>query len=88
MALQNINRELLIALFYIQNWSLRIRAEWFLQWLKLYLPCLMIRYGITENLLDMMTKYEYWENVDLLKCAEILPEQIFGYHDRKPNISR
>jgi len=26
--------------------------------LKVYIPCLMIKFGETENLLDVMTQYE------------------------------
>jgi hypothetical protein len=48
----------------------------------------MAKSGKTENLSDVMTKYEFREIVDLFKQAEILPEQNLGYHDGKPNISR
>ena len=30
-----------------------------------------------------MTKYEFWENVDWIKAAEILLEQSLGYHMAK-----
>ena len=48
----------------------------------------MLKFSEIQNLLDVMTQYGFWEIVDLFKYAEILPEQNFGYHGRKPNISR
>jgi hypothetical protein len=47
----------------------------------------MLKFRETQNLLDVMTLSEFWEIAYLFKQPEILPEQIFGYHDRKPTIS-
>jgi hypothetical protein len=48
----------------------------------------MIKSEVTENLLDVVTKYITWDFIDWIKYAEILSEQNLGYHDGKPNISR
>ena len=46
----------------------------------------MAKSGRTENLSDVMTKYDLRVIVDMPKQAEILPVQNLGYHDGKPNI--
>ena len=47
----------------------------------------MLKFSEIQNLLGVMTQYEFCEIVDLFKKAEILPDQNLGYHDGKPNIS-
>jgi hypothetical protein len=48
----------------------------------------MAKSGKAENFLDVMMKYDLWENVDWIKSTGILISEYLGYHNRKPNISR
>jgi len=43
----------------------------------------MIKSQVTENLLDVVTKYITWDFIDWIKYAEILLEQNLGYHMAK-----
>ena len=46
----------------------------------------MIKSGVTENLLDVVTKYIIGDFIDWIKYAVISLLENFGYYNRKPNI--
>ena len=48
--------------------------------LKVYIPCLKVKFGMTKNFLDMLTQYETLECCRLgLNREGILPNQNLGY---------
>jgi hypothetical protein len=46
-----------------------------------------VKFGGTENLLDVLTQYEIWGFCRLDFNGKIIANQNFGYLGRKPNIT-